>query len=45
MAVWAAAWPVVQAQALLASTEAKVPTMESSIHQAIHRLGAPTSPP
>ena len=30
---------VVQAQALLASTEAKVPAMEAAIRQAIHRLG------
>jgi len=30
---------VVQAQALLAGTQAKVPAMEASIRQAIHRLG------
>jgi NodT family efflux transporter outer membrane factor (OMF) lipoprotein len=30
---------VVQSQALLASTEAKVPVIEASIRQAIHRLG------
>lgn len=33
---------VVQAQALLASTEAKVPAIEAAIRQAVHRLGVLT---